>query len=178
MKILNFNEFINIFENSNSKKGKITIDTSSDSSDSKEDKVTIYPKKDKKTGEKIIDKSQLSKEAIVNGLAKELYNAQYKALTMQIEIDKVIDKMTKEDPNNPSIATFTASSALQVANAQLRADTIEQQMLAAAAASEKLTLKATEMAAEAKNLAMKAALAEFEKRMKELKNGKKVEDKK
>jgi hypothetical protein len=178
MKILNFNEFINIFENSNSKKSKITIDTSSNSSDSKEDKVTIYPEKDKKTGEKIIDKSQLSKEAIVNGLAKELYNAQYKAFTMQIEVDKIIDKMTKEDPNNPSITTFTASSALQVANAQLRADTIEQQMLAAAAASDKLTLKATEMAAEAKNLAMKAALAEFEKHMKELKNSKKKEDEK
>jgi hypothetical protein len=82
-----------------------------------------------------------------------------------MQVDKTTAKMTEANPDDPNIAIITAGGAIQVANTQLRADTIEQQMMAAAMDSEKLTQKATEMAAEAKNLAMKAALKEFDKQL-------------
>lgn len=104
----------------------------------------------------------------MNGLAKELYNAQYAALTLQMKVDKAVKTMTDSNPDDPNIAIITASGAIQVANAQMRADTIEAQMIAAAANSPKLTQTATEMAAEAKNLALKAALDLFDKQLKEL----------
>ena len=128
---------------------------------SKTDSVYPEKEKDKKTGETKTDKSQIPKDALVKGLAKELYKAQYAALTLQSEIDKALDAMTKADPEDPKIAQATASGALQVANAQLRADTIEQQMIAAAGDNPKLVLTATELAAEAKNLAMKKGLEVF-----------------
>lgn len=134
-------------------------------------KDSIYPKKeDKKTGEKKLDKSAIPKDALVKGLAKELYTAQVKALTLQNDIDKVIDELTNVNPDDPNIAVITASGALQVANAQLRADTIEMQMVAAAGDNAKLGLLAAELAAEAKNLAMKKGLDIFDKKLKKIKD--------
>ena len=142
--------------------------------DDKKEK-SIYPDKkeetDTKTGQKKVDKSLIPRDVQIKALAKELHNAQYTAITMQSKVDDLILTMTKANPDNPDVAILQASSAIQVANAQLRADSIEQQMLAIAAQDKTgtLTNTATELAQEAKNLAMKRALDEYGDNMYKLK---------
>jgi len=136
---------------------------------------SIYPdekeKTDTKTGQKKMDKSLIPRDVQIKALAKELHNAQYNAITMQSKVDDLILTMTKANPDNPDVAILQASSAIQIANAQLRADSIEQQMLAIAAQDKtgNLTNTATELAQEAKNLAMKRALDEYGDNMYKLK---------
>lgn len=164
-----FNEFEKILEYSICEDKKLTVEEPKDKSilkaakQSKED--SVYPEekgKDKKTGEEKVDKSQIPKDALIKGLAKELYKAQYKALTLQQEIDDALSALTKEDPANPRIAQVTATGAINVANSMLRCDKIEAQMVATAGSDNpKLVTIATELAAEARHLAMKKALEEF-----------------
>ena len=132
--------------------------------------IKIIKKNKDENGEKQIDKSNIPKDIVVKGLAKDLYDAQLKVFTIQNETDELINKLTKENPDNPEIATLTATAAVQVANAQLRADTIEQQMMAAGSISPNLTQVASELAAEAKNLAMKKGFEIFDKRLKKIKD--------
>jgi len=147
--------------NTTSFKDKVAIAKGSKPDTKNDDGKKKGTEKDKDTGEKTMNKDSIPKDAQLKALAKTLYKAQYKALTMQDEVDKAINAMTKADPNDPEIATATATGAAQVANAQMRVDTIEAQMQAITGDSSRLADMADTLSAEAKNLALKKAMEDF-----------------
>lgn len=172
MEYFNFLEFEKVLEYSMVEEGMTVKLPDKDKAIKSIAKETAEDPKSKKSGKgapdeigefEITDKSGQPKDVRIKALAKNLYKAQYKAITMQKEIDDAIVAMTDADPEDPEIATATANGALQVANAQLLADTIEERMIAVAADNEKMVQLATELSAEAKNLALKSALDKFGK---------------
>jgi len=168
-KLFSFEEYIKLLEY-NVFEALTTKEVDDESIIKKADKTSptkdVKKTKDDKTEEESIDKTLIPKDKQIKALAKELYFAQYEVFKIQDETDKAIIAMTKADAEDPTIAKFTATVPVMIANATQRVASIEKQMLSIGAGNVSLTNLANTLSAESKNLAFKKAIEEFGEKVK------------
>lgn len=116
------------------------------------------------------EKGQIPKNELIMALAKDLYKAQFDAVTFKYKLKNKIKKMKANGASEDDIEDAKEMGEDQMANTQLRADSIEAQMLAIGAGDKtgNMAVKAQELASEAINIALKDAQKYFEEKAKSM----------
>lgn len=127
----------------------------------------LIEKIDKKTGQKIIDKSSIPIDKQIQALAKDLYKAAIDSVQFKYNLKDKIKKMKSSGASEDDVADAQEMGDDQLTKMETAVQDIEMQMIALAGDNSKLANKAEIWAGEAKTLAAKRNQEFFDKRAKD-----------
>lgn len=127
-------------------------------------KKKLEIKKDKDTGEKLIDKQSIPLDAQIRAMCKELYRATIESGRFQSKMNDTISQMQQAGAGEAEIGQIQQVMQDQMMGAQTRAMDLEMNVMGMAGQNMQLSMLAQKLSGEAKMLANKANKEYFDKK--------------